>query len=118
MVYANLSGAVIIEKMGGKFSEIRTTGGGTRSAVWNQIQADIMNKPVLTSCVEEPECLGVSVFVSVALGIHPSIAEAIKVMVRTKDVYHPRPEYRDIYEKQFQLYENLCFGLEDIFKRL
>ncbi|MEM2920928.1 MAG: FGGY-family carbohydrate kinase [Candidatus Bathyarchaeia archaeon] len=118
IIFANLSGARIIENMGGRFDEIRTTGGGTRSPVWNQIQADIMNKPVVTSSVEEPECLGVSIFISVALGIYPTIADAIKVMVRTKDVYQPRPQYRDVYERQFKLYESLCFGLEDVFKKL
>ena len=118
IVFANLSGANIIEGMGGRFNEIRTTGGGTRSAVWNQIQADIMNKPVVTSSVEEPECLGVSVFVSVALGVYPSIADAIKVMVRTKDVYQPRAEYSEMYNRQFGVYEDLCIGLEETFRKL
>jgi len=118
VIYANLSGAIIIENMGGNFNEIRTTGGGTRSAVWNQIQADIMNKPVATSSVEEPECLGVSLFVSIALEVYPSVADAIKVMVHTKDVYKPRPEYRDMYDRQFKVYEDLCFGLEETFKKL
>jgi ribulose kinase len=77
-----------------------------------------MGKPVITSSVEEPECLGASILVSVAIGAYKGLSDAIKDMVRTRDKYWPRPEHSEVYAQYFRLYEELCYSLDSKFKKI
>jgi xylulokinase len=115
IIYANRSGLRILEGLGAKTKEIRTTGGGTRSPLWNQIQADIMGLPVVTSSVEEPECLGAAVILAVGLGIYKTAPEAISSMVRVEKRYEPRMGLKDVYDRNFEIYEGLCHSCCDRF---
>jgi xylulokinase len=111
IIYANRSGLEVLEGLGAKTREIRTTGGGTRSSLWNQIQADIMGVPVVTSSVEEPECLGAAVILAVGLGTYKTVPEAIRSMVRVEKRYEPRMELKDVYDKNYAIYGELCHSL-------
>ncbi|MEM2921526.1 MAG: FGGY-family carbohydrate kinase [Candidatus Bathyarchaeia archaeon] len=108
VVYAIRSGMEIIENAGAKVTELRATGGGSRAPVWNQMQADIMNLPVLRSSVEEVECLGASILLATGLGIYRSVREAVDNMVRIKETYHPRADRHTLHDNRYRLYLDLC----------
>jgi xylulokinase len=75
------------------------TGGGARSPLWLQINADMLGVPVVTPACAERACLGAATFAAVAAGFYPSIREATTVMVRPDRVYEPASDgvavYRD-----------------------
>jgi len=108
VVYAIRSGMEIIMDAGAKVTELRATGGGARARIWNQMQADIMDRPVLRSSVEEVECLGASILLATGLGVYNSVKEAVANMVRIKEVYYPREECRAYYDEQYRTYLELC----------
>jgi xylulokinase len=108
IVYAIRSGMEIIEDAGAEVTELRATGGGARAPLWNQMQADIMNRPVLKSSVEEVECLGASILLATGLGISSSVKEAVAKMVHIKEIFYPREEYRVFHNRQYQTYLKLC----------
>jgi sugar (pentulose or hexulose) kinase len=85
--------------------------------LWNQIQADIMGLPVVTSSVEEPECLGAAVILAVGLGIYKTAPEAISSMVRVEKRYEPRMGLKDVYDRNFEIYEGLCHSLAGSFQQ-
>jgi xylulokinase len=66
------------------------TGGGARSPLWLQIDADILGVPVVTPACAERACLGAAMFAAVAAGRHPTLPAAALAMV------HPDREYMPI----------------------
>lgn len=101
-----------MERLGIEVKEIRALGGGAKSPVWKQIEADITQRPVLTTTVEEAATLGAAVLAGKAVGIYTSIEEAVGQMVQIKDRYEPVKAHASIYDEAFetykQLYEQLC----------
>ena len=91
-----------LEVMGGQdieVSEIRVDGGGARSRLWRQIQADITGKPiVLTSVIEDASALGAAILASYGVGLYKTIDEAVNVMVKVIEKINPIPENREVYD--------------------
>ena len=68
---------------------IVATGGGARSALWLQIEADCLGVPVVTSACAERACLGAAAFAAVAAGRYESVVEATGAMVRLGQEFEP-----------------------------
>jgi xylulokinase len=115
VTFAIRSGMEIIVASGGEVNELRATGGGARAPVWNQIQADVMNRPVLVSAVEEVECLGAAILLATGLGLYPSVRRAVAAMVRIKETYQPRPAQRARYNERYAVFNAACAGLIPVF---
>ena len=102
----------VLEDMGIHVSEIRSLGGGARSRIWKQIEADITQKPVYTMKNEEAACLGAAILAGTAVGIYSNIDEACEKMIAVKERFEPNPANFKIYEKTYQnyiqLYNELC----------
>ncbi len=73
-----------IERTGIKIDEIRSTGGGRAARLWNQIKADVCNRPVVTLANEETGLLGDAILAGVACGLFHSIEDGCNAMVRVK----------------------------------
>lgn len=105
----------VLEDLGIKVSEIRALGGGARSRLWKQIEADITRRPVLIMKNEEAACLGAAILAGTAVGIYRSIDEACERMVSIKERFEPNPANYDIYEKTYQRYVRLYNDLRGLF---
>lgn len=94
-----------------KVNEIRSLGGGARGRLWNQIKADLTQRPVLTMENEEAACLGAAILAGKAVGIFSSLEEACEKMVVVKERFEPNSTnfniYTKTYENYIELYENL-----------
>ena len=77
--------------------QVRLGGGAARSAVWAQVKADILERPVATVEAEEPGVFGASLAAFVALGTFDTLDAAQQLMVRVARRYEPRPRTRDFY---------------------
>jgi sugar (pentulose or hexulose) kinase len=65
------------------------TGGGARSAYWNQLRADVLGRPARVP--EQTEAaLGMAALAAYATGAAPTLAEAAGAMVRLRTVVEPR----------------------------
>jgi xylulokinase len=100
-----------IEVMGGQgiaVSEIRVDGGGSRSPLWRQIQADITGKPiVLTRVVEDASALGAAILTSYGVGLHKTIDKAIAAMVKVTEKIAPIPENREVYNRIYPKFADI-----------
>lgn len=105
-----------LQDMGIRVEEIRTLGGGARSRIWKQIEADITKKPVYTMKNEEAACLGAAILAGKAVGMYRSIDEACEEMITVKERFNPNPANFDTYERTYrnyvQLYDDLCSMFE------
>jgi sugar (pentulose or hexulose) kinase len=104
-----------LEDMGIKVKEIRSLGGGGRSAVWNQIKADITQKTLLITECKEAACLGAAILAGKAIGAFSSIEEACAQMVKIETIYEPNKEHAALYEKGFEQYKKLFNDLHSMF---
>ena len=70
--------------------QVRTTGGGAKSAFWRQLQADVYNAPVATTNSEEGAAFGAALLAGVGLGTYKSVPAACKQLIKAGDVVRPR----------------------------
>jgi xylulokinase len=93
---------------------LRIGGGATRSALWNQIQADVYGRPVETLRVSESTGLGAALLGGLGAGVFASLEEGVAAMVHVADRIEPDPKrherYEELYRGYVQAYEGLCRG--------
>jgi xylulokinase len=93
-------------------------GGGARSAVWNQIKADILQRPISLPAAAAGAAMGDAIVAAAGAGIYASVAEAVTHMVAEGVTFTPRPAYAAIYDELYRIYRNLYGALRPEFVRL
>jgi xylulokinase len=99
-------------------TELIALGGGSRSAVWCQIIADVMQRRV--SVVREPEstCLGAGMLATATVGIQESIPAAAAAMSGTSTSFEPEEQTAVVYDRLYQVYRDIYPANRDLFARL
>jgi xylulokinase len=98
-------------QQGRQVTTLRIGGGATRSALWNQIQADVYGLPVQTLQVEESTVLGAALLGGVGAGVFGSIQEGVDAMVHVAGEVEPQRENHPIYEALYTAYVHAYEGL-------
>ena len=102
----------VIEGLGVSVNEIRALGGGARSRLWKQMEADITGRSVLTTANEEAATLGAAILAGKAIGLYSSVEEAAEKMIQIKEQFEPNAANRAVYDASFgtyvRLYDALC----------
>jgi len=102
----------VIESLGVAVNEVRALGGGARSRIWKQMEADVIDRPVLTTTNEEAATLGAAILAGKAIGLYSSVEEAAGQMIQIKERFEPAVENRAVYDERFdtylKLYDALC----------
>ncbi len=106
----------IFAELGVPVNKIRITGGGARSPLWRQIQADVYGHPVETIAADEGGAYGAALLAGVGTGVWPSVDEACDRNVHGADVVAPDANARAIMDKQYQRYSRLYPALKDIYQ--
>ncbi|MGI6093893.1 MAG: xylulokinase [Lachnospiraceae bacterium] len=106
-----------LKDMGITVTEVRSLGGGSKSAVWSQIKSDITGKRLLTMRSKEAACLGAAILAGKAVGLFDSIDGAVDSMIDTKAVFDPNPDNREVYETGYQMYKKLFQDLKECFDK-
>jgi xylulokinase len=106
------------EALGEKVSRVIALGGGSRSRIWCQIVADVMQRRV--EVVREPEstCLGSGILAAAAVGIHPSIEAAAAAMTGTGRWFEPDEANIGAYDRLYTVYRGLYPALRELFGEL
>ena len=83
-----------ISAKGVKLERIIATGGGAKSPVWCQMQADITGLPVCIPAEKEAACLGAAMICAVSCGQFDSFRAAAEACVAMSMQYAPSPDER------------------------
>lgn len=97
---------------------VRLVGGATRSPVWVQMFADVMQLPVETVAVNESGALGCAIAGAVAAGVYPDFPTAIEHMCPVSPAVMPNPGLKEVYDKKFALYENAINCLDSFWSNM
>lgn len=99
-------------------SEIRALGGGSRSAVWKQIEADVTGLPVVTTKQSDAGALGAAILAGVGAGEFSSIDEGIAATVSIDRLFEPDSGNAGVYEDRFGQYVDLYESLVPNFAKV
>ena len=88
-------------------TSIIATGGGAKSAIWCQMQADITGLPVRIPSEKEAACLGAAMIAAVSAGRYESFAQCSAECVGFSTVYEPHssPALEQKYQRFCRLYD-------------
>jgi xylulokinase len=99
-----------------KTNRIIVSGGGARSKLWKQIMADILDRDVYTSEMEEQACVGAIITAAVGIGWYASMEQACAAIVRIQEMpVRPDVNHRHIYKGQYAIYRKLYHNNRDVF---
>ena len=98
--------------------QVRASGGGARSPLWRQIQADVTGFPHVTINVDEGPALGVALLAGVGTGIYPSVEEACRQVIQVERSTEPCPVNRAAYDRLYSVYRSLYPALKDPFAQV
>lgn len=99
-------------------TEARAIGGGSRSALWNQIKADVLGVPYLRLDRSEFGTWGSAMIAGKAAGIYDDLATVAYEHARPAgDPVRPDPERNQVYQRHVARYIDLQATLADSFVR-
>jgi xylulokinase len=102
---------LVCGELGLRAKELIASGGGARSGVWLQMQADVFNIPLKTTVAGEQAGLGAAITAGTGAGIFSSIEEAcLKLVKYNEKIYIPNPANYGIYKEYFELYKEAYSG--------
>jgi xylulokinase len=103
----------IVKEMGIEVSQVRASGGGGKSKLWRQMQADLFGIDVVTTNSHEGGALGVALLAGVGTGVYDSVAQACEFVIKTENIQNGN---NGIYDKNYNKYKKIYLSLKDIFK--
>lgn len=93
---------------------VRLGGGGARSALWRQIQADVYGRPVETVTIDEGAAYGAAMLAAVGAGVWPTIDAACDALVKAADVAAPRREIVARMNERYEAYRRMYPALQAV----
>ena len=91
---------------------IRLGGGGARSPLWRQIQADVYGHPVELLTAEEGGAFGAALLAGVGIGVWPTVEAACAATVHVAQQIHPR--YSDVMDDAYEKFRRMYPALKQI----
>jgi sugar (pentulose or hexulose) kinase len=98
-------------------SKVMLSGGGARSAVWGQIEADVLGTTVTVPAGTEFGARGAAMSALVAMGVFPDYPAAIRACIAQDRIYEPSSRNHAIYQDLFHLYREITRHLWDDWDR-
>ncbi|MXW34407.1 MAG: xylulokinase, partial [Chloroflexi bacterium] len=97
--------------------EVRISGGGAKSPIWQQIIADALNAPLVNINTTEGGAFGAAILAAVAAGVYADAPSACDAMIETGDEVSVGAA-ADVYAEQYEIYRSLYPTLQETFARL
>ena len=101
----------IFGELGAHAESIRLGGGGAKSALWQQIQADVYGQTVETIEAEEGAAFGAAILAGVGAGFWQTVDEACEATIKTARRIEPNPDAVKILERNYEAYKLLYSAL-------
>jgi xylulokinase len=108
----------IFEEMGVLVTQVRASGGGGRSWLWRQIQADIFDKEICTVATDEGAAFGAALLAAAGTGGFASVEQACREAISLTNFTQPIPENRKRYREYYEIYRSLYGALKPNFDKV
>jgi xylulokinase len=111
-------GFALLAEQGMPLTHLRITGGGARSALWRQMCADVLGRPITSLATDEGPAFGAALIAGVAAGLYPSLAVACARTVRLGETVEPDLATGEVYARQYERYRSAYPALRDLMHAL
>lgn len=118
VVYSLKDCLEIIKEMGIEVAEVRASGGGGKSRLWRQMQADVFGADIATINSSEGPAFGAALLAGVGAGVYSNIVEACDSTIKVKEVQKADMKLNEKYMKFYDVYKSLYYSLKKDFKEL
>lgn len=96
---------------------VRLTGGASKSAVWSQIFADALDRPIEVTDAQESGALGVALLAGVASGAYDSLADAVDRAVRVRQRFEPTTTGSARLSSAYRVFEDALTDLAPLWRK-
>ena len=118
VVFSLRDGLEIMRGLQVPIDQIRATGGGGRSPLWRQMQADIYGAEVATLAAEEGPAYGAALLAGVGAGVFADVGAAVERCVVVSGSTAPDPATQARYEQVYAVYRDVYGALRETMHRL
>lgn len=108
----------IFRELGVSYRKAIASGGGAKSPVWRQIQADVYGVDLVTVKVEEQAGVGAALLAGVGVRVFKDVGQACAQTISYGEGAHPIEENRRRYEERYAIFRALYPDLKEIFAAL
>jgi len=108
----------LVKGLGVPIEQVRASGGGARSSLWRQIQADVFGTELVLVNVTEGAAYGAALLAGVGAEVFSSVEEAVTRTVRVTERTLPIPENVQRYQALYPVYRSLYPALQPTFRAL
>src|SRR5205814_5514233 len=106
----------IFSEMNVPVGAIRLGGGGARSELWRQIQANVYGREVKTVEAEEGAAYGAALLAGVGAGAWRSVDDACDSVVRIKTGVAPNPEAVEALKHHYRVFRAVYPALRPLYE--
>jgi xylulokinase len=104
----------IFNELGIPVRRVRLGGGGARSPLWREIQANVYGHPVETVDADEGAAYGAALLAGVGSGVWPSVDEACDTLVRSSVAAVPDSATAELMTQRYAAYGRVYPALRTI----
>lgn len=109
----------LIQQSGlGEITQVRASGGGTKSALWRQILASVLGAELVTVNTTEGAAFGAALLAGVGTGEWADVPTACRTAVKLTGSTLPDPAQAEAYRKAYALYGDLYPALKSAFEKM
>lgn len=109
---------LIMRDMGIKTRTVRLSGGGAKSPLWQQMQADIYGNKCAIINSDEGPAYGVAILAGVGTGVWKTVPQACKAVITETKTFKPDAKAKKLYAKAHAAYRSLYPALKDVYPTL
>ena len=118
VVFSLRDGMEIMRGLDVPVEDVRATGGGARSSLWRELQADVYGEPIRRTAADEGPAYGAALLAGVASGTYAGVEEASSVVNLREEVTEPDPERAKVYDEHYEIYRSLYPATKSAMSRL
>ena len=102
----------------GEITQVRASGGGTKSALWRKIFASVLNAELVTVNTTEGGAYGAALLAGVGAGAWKDTASACNECIKITGSTLPDAEQVAVYQKAYPIYQELYPILKSSFAKM
>ncbi|RWB07624.1 FGGY-family carbohydrate kinase [Mesorhizobium sp.] len=107
-----------LRRAGATVSQAVLSGGGSRSAVWPQIFADVLDVPVTVARSRETGALGAAIAAGTGVGLFADFSAGAAAMTAPDRCYQPNSAIAPAYEQRYRLYGEINQAMGPLWDRM
>jgi xylulokinase len=101
----------------GATQQVRASGGGTKSGLWRQILASVLEAELVTVTATEGAAFGAALLAGVGAGWWKDVGEACEATVKAVASTYPNPPQVRVYQDAYPFYRGLYSALKPGYDR-